>query len=108
MKPSSLRPGRRGRTTTSVPASWDPGPVGSVGSPCRPFVLPDRRLLDLVVPTLLRVVLVLLGGVELGVEPGSLDLALPAKLDAVVAIKDRERVAPALSPFLRVSKIFTP
>jgi hypothetical protein len=64
--------------------------------------------MDLAASTLLQVVLVpLLGGVELGVVPGSLDLALPAKLDAVVAIKGRERVAPAWSPFLLVSSFYS-
>jgi hypothetical protein len=69
----------------------------------RPFGLPDRRLRDLVATTLLQVVLVLLmGGAELGVVPGFPALVLPARLEAVVA-KGREPRTPALSPFLLLS-----
>ncbi len=70
----------------------------------RPSALPVCRLRAFAATTLLLVVLVILGGMELGVVPGSPVLDPPAKPDTVVETKDRDPLCPALSPSLLSSK----
>jgi hypothetical protein len=76
-----------------------------VDLPRRPSVLPACQLLDFKTTTLLLVVLVLLGGLEPGMVPGSPPLALPAMLGVVVALVDKDPLGPTLPPSLLSSKV---